>query len=154
MLRLETVADRHLPHVSPHAVNEGHCYVWAWIVAAFVPQAALWSDTLRFLPWSEDGERPYAYHAFPRIGNRFFDSESPHGVLDPAELKCFKRCPRHPEKTVWELSEKHTPKSFWEYWDHYGTFSERLYTTLHHNAANPVFTKTVRSFTRKHGIKL
>lgn len=150
-MRLDTIAKKHLPHVAFSQINAGHCYVWAWIVAAHVSSAKLWADTKRLDPW----DRPYAYHAFPRIGNLFFDSDSPQGVRDPASLRCFCVNPRHPEKTVRELCEQHTPKSFWDYWNDasYGGFEYKLDELFKMNRANTAFIRTIDLFNRKHGIR-
>ncbi len=151
-MRLAEVADKYLSHVHASRINCGHCYVWAWIVAAYVPSAKLWCDTLRE-GWNG---QPYAYHAFPRIGNRFFDSESPQGVLDPGELMCFRKNMQHPSKTVRELCEQHTPKSFWNYWEDAscGMFTCKVGEMLDLNSGNVVFTQKILSFTKKQGIRL
>lgn len=146
MFRLADVAKKHLPHVDPFHINMGHCYVWAWIVAAHVPQATLWSDSKRALG--------SPYHAFPRIGSLFFDSEAPGGVAAVAELGCFKRCHRIPTP-VMDLCVKHSPHSFFELWQlGDDCMSRKLSQTLHVNRTNTEFVATIKRFNKKHGIRL
>jgi len=67
----------------PEHVNYGYCYVWAWI--AHVSS----TKTLRKkVVLCADGG---GYHAFVRVGDRVFDSESPRGAMDWRLLRSYLR---------------------------------------------------------------
>jgi hypothetical protein len=62
--------------VHPYLINEGECYKWA------------------FCAYCLYGGRLYStrYHAFIKLGERYFDSEALQGVLDWRELRVNQEC--------------------------------------------------------------
>lgn len=144
-MRLDDVYRNHLNYISYGSVNCGHCYIWAWIVAAHVPSATLWSDT--------KAHKDDALHAFVRIGNIFFDSETTRGVQNPLHLPCFKRCNVFSTQPF-EIVEKLTPREFFCSWNVYpsdqdGYFASKLRRLLSENQNDPVFVKTMQDYTAR-----
>lgn len=60
-------------------INDGWCYVWAWLASLAYPEAQLISF---------DGGSEGA-HAFIQIGDLYFDSSFPCGAIDPIQLNYF-----------------------------------------------------------------
>ncbi len=81
-------------------INEGWCYVWAWLGRRAYPEAELYTF---------EGED--CSHAFLKIGDLWFDSSQPRGVYHPSSLKFFEEFIFADEKT-WKQFQ-HEFKKYW-----------------------------------------
>jgi hypothetical protein len=85
---------------SPKEINEGWCYKWALAVFFATPGSKLYTSR--------------AGHAFVKVGNRFYDSESIRGVKKPENLKYFKRTTRK------GVTVRQSCRRFIEHWRAHG----------------------------------
>lgn len=63
-------------------INEGWCYVWAWLIKLAHPEVLLWTSQ------SADAD-----HAFIQCGHLYYDSQSPRGVRRIESLRFFREYP-------------------------------------------------------------
>jgi hypothetical protein len=74
MLDLNWITKKYFPDLSPHLINRGNCFNWAYIAYMNYDNTKLYSVD------------EYGGHAFVKIGNRYFDAENPRGVEHWAHL--------------------------------------------------------------------
>jgi len=65
--------------LNARTINDGNCLLWAVLARRHCRRAKLLKVT------------HFGLHAFVKIGDRFFDSETPSGVRDWRDLPYFKR---------------------------------------------------------------
>jgi hypothetical protein len=90
-------------HIDVEEINCGDCYNWAYLAYKVFHKCdiELWSTYA------------WGHHAFIKIGNRFYDAESPRGVKNYRNLHCFK----DPEyKDFSPNSRKQTLREFKRFW--------------------------------------
>ena len=83
---LRHITREHFADIDPEQINSGLCCDWAWTVKKQYAEAQLFE-------WVT-GDVKYAWgHAFVKIDNLYYDSESPTGVRDWRELGFIRRLP-------------------------------------------------------------
>lgn len=102
------------PFQTPKQVNSGSCFNWCYILYLLYPnKVTLYSDSK-------------CVHAFVKIGDLYFDSESPTGVEHWTKLQTYKRWNRwKPEESVLEV-EEFTLNNFIYIWGTYGRHWDML----------------------------
>jgi hypothetical protein len=95
-MNLAFIRTKYFPGQSASGINEGNCFIWAYIVKALYPHAKLYSAS---------------GHAFIKIGNKFYDSERPLGVLTWKQLKATSYCDPLDEEVIEQSKD-----SFRNYW--------------------------------------
>ncbi len=99
-LNLSWIFKQHFAfHRHPKYVNEGDCYIWAYIAFLENPGALLFST------W---------HHAFIKIGNLYYDSESPQGVRHWKELAFYRKYPRTTRNPLFSFRN---PEKFIKFWE-------------------------------------
>lgn len=86
----------------PSKINDGDCYIWAYVAHHLIDNSILCS-VISLL----------GSHAFIKIDNRYYDSESLKGENDWRDLKYFKRNPAGYLARCQEQSKD----QFEKYWD-------------------------------------
>lgn len=76
----------------PYEINNGECEDFAYAVQEVIPEVKVyWGDELidnfDFFTKAHEPE----YHAFMYYNGKYYDSEEPFGVDNPAHLPCFRR---------------------------------------------------------------
>jgi hypothetical protein len=85
-------------------INDGWCYVWAWLAKLAHPEAQLIS-----FDGGVDGA-----HAFIQIGDLYFDSSFPCGAVDPVQFAFFNGEPFSSPDDGYLLHQ--TPQEFKAWW--------------------------------------
>lgn len=104
------------PHESIELINTGYCYDWAYIAYCLWKEVELWSNNI---------------HAWIKVGNKFWDSES-LGEQDFNELPCLIRNPWWVEDMV--KANHISIEDFKDFWmkngrlkyDHWDRMVERI----------------------------
>lgn len=78
MPNLNWISQKYFPHLTPRLINCGDCYNWAYIAYISYNRVKLFTID------------EYGGHAFIKINNKYFDSESPQGIIDWTQLKILR----------------------------------------------------------------
>jgi len=89
----------------PDRINEGWYFVWAWLAYLTMPGAQL---------VSLDSCPPPVFHALVKIGDLYYDSSRPQGVLHPRHLRVFEKYGLREDADYMEM----TPEAFKKHWAH------------------------------------
>jgi hypothetical protein len=83
---LDHITREHFADIDPVYINSGMCCDWAWTVKKQYTEAQLFE-------WVA-GDKTHAWgHAFVKLADLYYDSESPTGVRDWRELGFIRRLP-------------------------------------------------------------
>lgn len=78
MPNLNWITKKHFSNLSPQQINLGNCYNWALVAYQNYNNVKLYSTD------------NHGGHAFVKIGQKYFDAESPLGELHWANLNFFR----------------------------------------------------------------
>lgn len=79
MPNLAWITKKYFPQLSPQQINRGDCFNWAYVAYKNYDNVLLFTV------------EEYGGHAFAKIGNKYFDAESPYGELHWANLVFFRK---------------------------------------------------------------
>ena len=109
MPNLTWITKKYFPQLSPRLINSGNCYNWAYIAYQSYNNVKLFTI--------ED----FGGHAFVKIGQRYFDSQNPRGVLHWSSLDLLREICRD---NVYYLDPWKQPVNvFLQYWRENGKHS-------------------------------
>jgi|SRR3989304_2471428 len=97
---LSHITNQFFPDVPVCYINRGYCYYWVYIAKILYPQGELFTLYT------------YGGHAFIKIGDLFYDSDSPKGVRSWKRLKVLKNTPPLDETML----HRQTLKEFAKWW--------------------------------------